>query len=136
MSESIITNIAKNKIIRVRAGLLPALPKIVGMAFGDGAASGSSVRTPLATDTALQNELLRQDIDGVALQEDQISALYTSTLSKSALAGKNINELALYDEEGDLVAIKSFSSKGKDGDMEMGFDVLDRILDITDFVIS
>lgn len=126
MADSVVTNVAKNKMIRARAGLLPALPKIVGMAFGDGAASGSSVRTPLATDTALQNELLRQEIDGVELQEDQISALYTSTLSKTALAGKNINELALYDEEGDLVAIKSFSNKGKDDDMEMGFDIMDK----------
>lgn len=126
MAESVVTNVAKSKIIRVRAGLLSKLPKINGMAFGDGASDGSSVRTPLASDTALQNELHRQDIDGVELQEDQISALYTTTLAKATLAGKNINEIGLYDEEGDLVAIKSFSNKGKDDDMEMGFDIMDK----------
>ena len=45
MSDSIVTNIAKKKIVQARAGLIPALPKTIGMAFGDGAASGSAVRT-------------------------------------------------------------------------------------------
>ena len=39
MSDSIVTNIAKKKIVQARAGLIPALPKTIGMAFGDGAAS-------------------------------------------------------------------------------------------------
>lgn len=126
MAESVVTNIAKKKIIQARAGLIPKLPKTVGMAFGDGAASGSSIRTPLATDTALQHELHRQNIDGVELQEDEISALYSTTLAKTTLAGQVINEVALIDEDGDLLAIKSFSNKGKDGDMEMVFEILDK----------
>lgn len=126
MSESIVTNIAKKKIIQARAGLIPSLPKTVAMAFGDGAASGSSIRTPLPTDTALQHELHRQNVDGVELQEDEISAMYTSTLGKTTLGGQVINEVALVDEDGDLLAIKSFSSKGKDSDMEMVFEVLDK----------
>jgi len=93
---------------------------------GDGAASGSAVRTPLATDTSLQHELHRQRVDGVTLQPDEISAMYVTTLAKETLAGQTINEVALYDEDGDLLAIKSFSDKGKDGDMEMVFEILDK----------
>lgn len=126
MAESVVTNIAKKKIIQARAGLIPKLPQTVGMAFGDGAASGSAIRTPLETDTALQHELHRQHIDGVELQEDEISALYTTTLARATLAGQSINEVALIDEEGDLLAIKSFSNKGKDGDMEMVFEIMDK----------
>lgn len=125
MADSVVTNIAKAKMVKVRAGIVSSLPKIVGVAFGDGAASGSSLRIPLSTDTSLQNELLRQAVDNAELQEDGISVLYTCTLAKETLGGKNINEIALYDEEGDLVAIKSFSNKGKDDDMEMVFQIED-----------
>jgi len=126
MSDSIVTNIAKKKIVQARAGLIPALPRTIGMVFGDGAASGSSIRMPLATDVSLQHELHRQLIDGVALQPDEISALYITTLAKETLAGQVINEVALYDEDNDLLAIKTFSNKGKDGDMEMVFEILDK----------
>lgn len=126
MAESVVTNIAKRKILSARAGIIASLPAIAGMAFGDGAASGSSIRTPLATDTALQNELHRQAIDTVSPAEDGLSVVYSTTLAKATLAGQSINEVALYDTEGDLMAIKSFSNKGKDGDMEMVFEITDR----------
>lgn len=129
MSQSIVTNAAKAKTVKARAGMINALPRVVGMAFGDGAKQGTDYRTPMSTDTALQNELLRQEIDRAELCPDGISVLYECTLAKETLAGKSINELALYDEEGDLVAIKSFTDKGKDDDMEMVFTVVDKFSD-------
>lgn len=81
---------------------------------------------PLATDISLQHELHRQLIDDVTLQADEISAMYVAMLAKETLAGETINEVALYDEDGDLLAIKVFSNKGKDGDMEMVFEILDK----------
>ena len=51
---------------------------------------------------------------------------YITTLAQTTLKGQVINEIALYDEDGDLLAIKVFSDKGKDGDMEMVFEILDR----------
>jgi len=126
VANSVVTGIAKKKIVQARAGLIARLPQIAGMAFGDGAVNGESVRVPLETDTALQHELHRQHISKVTLQEDEISVLYESTLEKAVLAGKVINEVALFDDEGDLLAIKSFSNKGKDDDMEMVFEILDK----------
>lgn len=126
MSDSIVTNIAKKKIVQARAGLIPSLPKTVGMAFGDGAVSGSTIRMPHPTDISLQHELHRQLIDGATLQPDEISVMYITTLAKETLAGQTINEVALYDEDGDLLAIKTFSNKGKDEDMEMIFEILDK----------
>ena len=126
MSESIVTNIAKKKILLARAGLIPNLPKIVGMAFGNGARSGASTRLPLETDTTLQNEIYRQKVDNAVFQENELYVKYSTTLAQTTLKGQVINEIALYDEDGDLLAIKVFSDKGKDGDMEMVFEILDR----------
>ncbi len=126
MSESIVTNIAKKKILLARAGLIPNLPKIVGMAFGNGARRGTSTRVPLETDTTLQNEIYRQKVDNAVFQENELYVKYSTTLAQTTLKGQVINEIALYDEDGDLLAIKTFSDKGKDGDMEMVFEILDR----------
>lgn len=126
MSESIVTNIAKKKILLARAGLIPNLPKIVGMAFGNGAGGGASTRLPLETDTTLQNEIYRQKVDNAVFQENELYVKYITTLAQTTLKGQVINEIALYDEDGDLLAIKTFSDKGKDGDMEMVFEILDR----------
>ena len=130
MSQSIITNKGKEKIIKARAGVNVTVPAIVGMAFGDGAISGGTPRTPLPTDTALQHQLLRQAIDSVTVQPDNISAVYLCTLAEATLAGEVINEIGLYDSDGDIVAIKVFDSdKGKDGDMKMEFTVKDKFTD-------
>jgi hypothetical protein len=75
MSDSIVTNIAKKKIVQARAGLIPDLPKTIGMAFGDGAASGSAIRTPLATDVSLQHELHRQPIDGLCSRMKSVQCM-------------------------------------------------------------
>ena len=50
---------------------------------------------------------------------------YECTLENDELVGQYISELALYDEDGDLVAIKNFLRKGKDSDLEMVFQMDD-----------
>lgn len=124
MAESIVTDIAREKMLKARAGIAP-LPKIVGMVFGDGAKNASGgVIAPTADQTALHNELLRKEID----RYEAVSKLvyrYICTLAEEELGNKYINELALYDADGDLVAIKTFLDKGKDDDQEMGFEIDD-----------
>lgn len=129
MSKCVVTNLAKAKIVKARAGLIATLPIVVGMAFGNGARNGNDYREAVSSDTELQNELLRQDIDKSELQADGISVLYSCTLAKDTLGGCDINEIALYDSEGDLVVIKTFTNKGKDDDMEMVFSILDQFVD-------
>ena len=50
---------------------------------------------------------------------------YTCTLTEPELAGEDISEVGLYDENGDIACIKNFKTKGKDGDMEMTFTLDD-----------
>ena len=124
MAESIVTDIAREKMLKARAGVAP-LPKIMGMAFGDGAKNASGgVIAPAADQTELRHELLRKEIDKYEVVS-QLVYRYVCTLNEGELANKYINEVALYDEDGDLIAIKSFLDKGKDEDQEMGFEIDD-----------
>ncbi len=120
----IITKKARKNMVQARAGAI-TLPKIVGMAFGDGGVDNfGNVMKPLETQEALISELLRKEIDGFQFIGD-ITCRYQCTLSESELAGKYISEVGLYDENGDIVCIKNFTAKGKDGDMEMTYTVDD-----------
>lgn len=125
MADSVVTITARRKMVRARAGV-SGLPAITGMAFGDGAVgAGGEIVTPQPEDTVLKNELLRKPVDGYE-EISETCYRYSCALERGELIGKNINELALYDADGDLVAIKSFLPKGKDDDMEMVFDVDDK----------
>lgn len=123
MGKSIVTTIAIKKMLEARAGIAP-LPSIVGMAFGDGAVQNGAVEPPDADTPSLKHELYRQENDGYQIVSDTCIR-YTCTLEKSTLKGSRINEMALYDADGDLVAIKSFMDKGKDEDIEMAFEIDD-----------
>lgn len=118
MADAIVTLSGKTKMMKARTGAI-TLPKIVGMAFGNGGVDASgNVIAPVETQTALKNELLRKEIDGYEFLSEK-KCRYSCTLLSSELVGSYINEIALYDEDGDLVAIKNFLSKGKDADLEM-----------------
>lgn len=121
---AIVTIKAREKMLKARAGEAE-LSKIVGFAFGNGGVDSSGdVITPTEDQEALNNELLRKVIDGYTFTSNLVCR-YACTLEKSELAGYKISEIALYDEDGDLVAIKNFTSKGKDDDLEMTFQIDD-----------
>lgn len=123
MANSIITNKARSKMAKARAGVEP-LAKIVGMAFGDGGVDGENNPT-LPNMEALSHELLRKDIDGYTAVTETCYR-YSATLSKTELPKAVINELGLYDADGDMVAVKSFRNKIKDEDMAMIFEMDDQ----------
>lgn len=121
---SVVTTKAREKMLKARAGENP-LPKIAGFAFGNGGTDGNgSVLAPDENQTALNNELLRKEIDGFSFVSNLVCR-YSCTLGKNDLAGSLISEVALYDAEGDLVAIKNCMPKGKDDDLEMTFQLDD-----------
>lgn len=121
----VITKNARMKLVKARAGAI-TLPKVVGMAFGNGGvdADGAVIEPP-DTQTALAGELLRKPVDGYSFPEDCICR-YECTLRENELAGEEISEIGLYDEDGDIVCIKNFTRKGKDDDVEQTY-VLDDI---------
>lgn len=119
----IITKIARQKLVKARAGAV-SLPKIVGMAFGEGGTDSSGVLAPAEDQTELNAELYRKVIDDYRFIDD-LTCRYECTLSEDELSGKFISEIGLYDSDGDLICIKNFTPKGKDNDMEMSFQIDD-----------
>ncbi len=120
----IITKKARENMVKARAGAL-VLPKITGMAFGNGGVdAGGNVITPQEDQTGLANELYRKEINSFEFVEDT-TCRYKCTLTEPELAGEDISEIGLYDENGDIACIKNFKSKGKDSDMEMTFTLDD-----------
>lgn len=120
----IITKKARENMVKARAGAL-ALPKITGMAFGDGGVDEEgSVIKPQEDQAGLVNELFRKEINGFEFIEDT-TCRYGCTLTEPELAGEDISEIGMYDKNGDIVCIKNFKAKGKDGDMEMTFTLDD-----------
>lgn len=119
---SSVTVAAREKLARARTGEI-ALPAITGMAFGNGAVNADGeVISPTGAD--LQHEILRKVIDRYEKVTDTCYR-YVCTLEKEELAGERINEIGLYDAEGDILLMKSFSDKNKDSDMQMIFTVDD-----------
>lgn len=123
--KDVVTVTARRKMVQARKGEI-ALPVIVGIAIGDGALDGSgNLVFPEETDTRLKNELLRREYARCEKISD-VCYRYRMELGADELAGKKINEAALYDAEGDLLAIRVFGDKLKDADMEMAFEYEDR----------
>jgi hypothetical protein len=121
MSETVVTTLAKRKMLRARAGI-QAIPAITGMAFGSGGVDSSgNIKNHTPDAPKLYNELLRKKIDKYEVISDT-KIRYTCTIGSGELNGAKISEIALYDSTGDIVAMKSFSSKGKDSGEEMIFE--------------
>ena len=123
-STSVTTVKGRQKLCKAHAGLA-TLPKIEKMVWGKGGVdSDGTVKTPTGEETDLYDKLLEKNITSVTLVgEDETTAKYTGKLEKTELAGEEISELGLVDTEGDLIVIRTFLPKGKDGDIEMTFDI-------------
>ena len=120
----IITKKAREKLVKARAGAI-SLPVVVGMAFGDGGTGeDGKVVPPAEAQEALTHEIFRKEIDGYTFPAET-TCRYVCTLSDTELAGESLSEVGLYDAEGDMVCIKTFLAKGKDGDLEMTFTLDD-----------
>lgn len=118
--DSVITLIARKKLAMARKGDI-SLPAVAGIALGNGAEVDGEVKTPLSDDTSLRHELIRKPYVTCSMLTET-SYRYRIDLEKEELAGEVINEAALYDADGDLLAIRTFKGKPKDSDMEMGFE--------------
>lgn len=124
MADAVVTLIARKKMVRARSGET-GLPPIAGMAFGTGGTDdGGDPIFPSASDEGLKNEIFRKAVDSHTFISDT-TCRYFCTLAANECVDEDINELGLYDTEGDIIAIKTFRSKGKDADLEMTFQVDD-----------
>lgn len=124
MSNSITSAKARAKFAQAH-GTTGALKKVVKMAFGDGGVDVGNVPIPPVTGDpvvgiTLGHELQRKDLDSVSYPVPT-TVRFTGSLAEAELVGKDISEVALVDEDGDIVAVKTFSRKGKDAESELVF---------------
>ena len=95
------------------------------MAFGDGGVDADgNVLAPIEMQGELTHELYRKVINGYSFPSDT-TCRYECSLTESELPRADISEIGLYDEEGDIICIKTFKVKGKDDDLEMIFHIDD-----------
>ena len=125
MAENVIITVtARRKMVQARAGAI-SLPKIVGMVFGSGGVDASgNVIAPTEDQTELNHEIFRKEVSGYTFISET-TCRYECVLSEPEMAGEYISEIGLYDEDGDIACIKTFTKKGKDADLEMAFTLDD-----------
>ncbi len=100
------------------------IAKITHIAVGScGVNSDNSVIVPLAENVALKNEVVRKPYTSSTKTSDT-SYEYTIKLEENELVGTFISEMALIDEDGDVVAFSNFLAKGKD-ETEVTFTIED-----------
>lgn len=121
----VITNISKRKMVQARKGEI-ILPIVKGIAIGDGAeTSTGALLEPSSGDNRLKSELIRKEYSRCERISDDCYC-YRINLGEHELAGKKISEAALYDAEGDLLAISVFPGLPKEDGMEMSFEYKDK----------
>ena len=117
-NKGVITAVGRKKLCMAHAGDIE-LPVITQMAWGSGGAdeTGQPIDTT-GNEIGLYQELLRKDIESHSyVNEGKTTCRYTATLEAGELDNSYISEMGLYDEDGDLVAYRTFMRKGKDADI-------------------
>lgn len=111
--KSIITALRRKKMAEA-TNSTGRIAKAKWIALGSGGLDRQgSVIPPDETAKSLSDEIIRKEITK-SKKTSETSYEYYIELSESELVGTYISELALIDEDGDVIAFSNFLSKGKD----------------------
>lgn len=117
----IVSETYRKKITDVCESSEKTMPAVKYMAIGNGAEDSSGKVIELnGSEKALRNELLRKELE-IVERDGSVRINYGYLVKIDELVNSKINETALYDKDGDLVAIKVFESRVKKPGMEMTF---------------
>ena len=90
------------------------IAKAKWIALGSGGVdSSNNIITPLERNVSLNNEVMRKEYT-TSRKASDTSYEYTIKLAETELVGTYISELALIDEDGDVIAFSNFLPNGKD----------------------
>lgn len=122
-TKSVITKIRRKKMAET-SHTTGKIAKITHIALGSGGVDGSgNVIVPLPENVQLKNEVVRKPYT-TSKKTSDTSYEYTIKLEENELVGTFISEMALIDEDGDVVAFSNFLAKGKD-ETEVTFTIED-----------
>lgn len=115
MAEAIVVDAFRRRLAARMAGGA-AVPAIAFMAFGTGGHDANNQPiAPSASATALRREVLRKPLAAIT-QEDLFSCTGKGSIEAGEAVGQAISEAALVDANGQIVGIKTFAPKFKEGD--------------------
>lgn len=121
-TKSVITKIRRKKMAEA-SHTTGTVAKITHIALGSGGVNADgTVIVPLAENVALKKEVVRKPYTSSTKTSDT-SYEYTIKLEEDELVGTFISEMALIDEDGDVVAFSNFLAKGKD-ETEVTFTII------------
>lgn len=120
----IMTVIGRKKLCKAHAGEI-ALPSITHMGWGNGGVDeNGQPKAATGNETSLYSQLLQKVIESrIFTNTDQTTCCYSATVGADELVGEEISEIGLFDSEGDLVAYRTFSRKGKDADIPQSYEM-------------
>ena len=125
--KQVITEAKRKKIAKALHDT-GTISKIKYIAVGSGGVDeNNEVLSPSETATALKHELLRKEYTSSQKISDTCYE-YTIVIEANELVGEYISEIALIDEDNDIIAIANFLPKGKD-QMEDSFAIQDMYLE-------
>ena len=115
--KQIITDLKRKKLAEA-THTTGQMPKVKYIAVGSGGVDQNGEES-----TSLKHELLRKEYTASRKVSDSCYE-YSLLIEANELVGEYISEIALVDEENDIVAIATFMAKGKDT-MEDTFSIQD-----------
>lgn len=116
MAEAITVNRYRQRLAQAMAGSVQLKP-LAFMAFGDGGHDPATLqaKVPNPDQTALNHELLRKPLASIT-HEDALSVTGRGVIDYDEMIGRAVSEAALIDADGQIVGIKNFAPKMKEGD--------------------
>lgn len=124
---TVTTIIAREKFAKSHGGDY-VLPQITNVAFGTGGHNTSTGKPipPENTYTEVPGEIINKEINSHEYPVDTALRVIGSISDLDIGTGDDISACGIYDSEGDLVAIKTFSPKTMSADMtiEVAWDEL------------
>lgn len=123
-TNGVITITGRSKFCKAHAGDRE-LPVITHMAWGDGGVEeNGQPKKATGNEINLYSQLLKKEVEShVYVNEEETTCRYRAALDKGELTGSEISEMGLFDEEGDLIAYRTFMRKGKDADIPQIYDM-------------
>jgi len=118
---SVKTVKGREKMAKAHAGLA-TLPKITHIALGSGGVNGTTPKGLTGNENSLFNEKIRKEIELIEVNSTTYRYVISVDADTDSLNGVNINEAGLFDEDGDLIAIKTFTNKGLESGVTIQFE--------------
>ena len=118
-ANTVTTLKARENFAKAHAGDI-ALPDVTQIAFGTGGHDTDG--TPIAPDnsqTSLNTEVIKKDINSYSFPDNQTLEIIGDVSDDDIGTGDDISECGLYNNNNELVAIKTFAPKTMSADMRI-----------------